>query len=92
MALILSLIYVSTKPENQYLHFDHITNNHGLTSNNVTCIYEDKEGFIWFGADEGLNLNNGQDIIVFKNDIQDSTSIHNSLIRSIVSDPITYNL
>ncbi len=92
VVLTLSLINVSAQPEKKFLYFDHINNNDGLSSNHVTCIYEDKEGFIWFGTDDGLNLFNGEEIIVFKNDVMDSTSLHNSVIRSIISDPITDNL
>jgi signal transduction histidine kinase/ligand-binding sensor domain-containing protein/CheY-like chemotaxis protein len=77
---------------NQFLYFDHISNNDGLSSNHITCIYEDKEGFIWFGTDDGLNLYNGEEIIVFKNVPEDSTSLHVNVIRSIVSDPVTDNL
>lgn len=90
--LTLILINASAQTEKQFLYFDHITNNHGLSSNHVTCIYEDKEGFIWFGTDDGLNLYNGEEIIVFKNDPEDSASLHINVVRSIVSDPITDNL
>ncbi len=79
-------------PKSQFLYFDHLSNNEGLSSNHITCIYEDDEGFIWFGTDEGLNLYNGEEIIVFKNDKNDSTSLHHNVIRSVVSEPVTGNL
>jgi len=89
---IVSLGNTWAQTEKQFLYFDHITNNDGLSSNHITCIYEDTEGFIWFGTDDGLNLYNGEDIVVFRNDLTDSTSLHVNTVRSIVSDPLTGNL
>ncbi len=90
--LMLNLVNLTAQPHHQFLYFDHLTNNEGLSSNHITCIYEDDEGFIWFGTDDGLNLYNGEEVIVFRNDPDDSTSLHYNTIRSIISDPVTGNL
>lgn len=78
--------------ENQYFYFNHYSNNEGLSSNRINCIYEDKEGFMWFGTDDGLNLYNSLETIVFKSDNNDSTSISNNDVQCVVSDPLTGNL
>ena len=36
-----------------------IGTDHGLTSNNVTVIYRDESGLMWFGTDGGLNTFDG---------------------------------
>lgn len=33
--------------------FTHFTEADGLCNNNVTCLYEDKKGNLWFGSDAG---------------------------------------
>ncbi|MDA3927922.1 MAG: hypothetical protein PF541_03125, partial [Prolixibacteraceae bacterium] len=74
------------------IYFKQLTNNDGLSSSKVNCIYEDSENYIWFGTEDGLNLYDGTTIRVFKFDPTDSTSIGNSSVSSIVSDPTNENL
>jgi ligand-binding sensor domain-containing protein len=35
------------------LHFEKVLDD-GLSNNYITCINQDKDGFIWFGTGEGL--------------------------------------
>lgn len=73
-------------------YFSHLTNNDGLSSSHVNCIYEDTDGFMWFGTEDGLNLFDGISIRVFKNIPNDSTSLCNNSVYSMVNDPGTGNL
>lgn len=93
-AFILLLVSIQTfaQPDNQYFYFNHYTNNDGLSSNRINFIYEDDEGFMWFGTDDGLNLYNGVETITFKHRDNDSTSLFNNNVQSITSDPVTGNL
>src|SRR5688572_2651813 len=54
-------------PTQGVFRFDAITNKfsqftkaNGLNSNNVSCMYEDKAGNIWFGTDEGVSKYDGK--------------------------------
>ncbi|HRY32573.1 MAG TPA: two-component regulator propeller domain-containing protein [Bacteroidales bacterium] len=60
--------------------------NNGLTQNTVYCIYQDKEGFIWAGTGDGLNLLKGQDIMTFRHDPSDPSSLANNVVRGIMED------
>lgn len=40
--------------------------NEGLSQNSVYAIYQDKEGFMWFGTADGLNRYDGDEIKVYK--------------------------
>ena len=42
------------------LFFEHLTTEDGLSHNYVQSIYQDKDGFIWLGSDNGLNRYDGQ--------------------------------
>ncbi|MFO7525641.1 MAG: two-component regulator propeller domain-containing protein, partial [Ignavibacteriaceae bacterium] len=35
--------------------FNHLTVENGLSQSAVTCIFQDKNGFMWFGTQDGLN-------------------------------------
>ncbi len=41
-------------PESSSLHFDYISSQPGLSRNRVWCIEQDRNGFMWFGTDNGL--------------------------------------
>lgn len=46
-----------------------------IANNKVNCIEEDRNGFIWFGTNEGLNLYAGYSLKVYKQIEGDSTTI-----------------
>jgi signal transduction histidine kinase/ligand-binding sensor domain-containing protein len=47
---------------NQSIKFKSITIQDGLSQNWVRCIYQDDQGFMWFGASGGLNRYDGYEI------------------------------
>lgn len=44
----------------QDLRFQHLTTDDGLSDNAITCILEDRAGYIWIGTEHGLNRYDGQ--------------------------------
>jgi ligand-binding sensor domain-containing protein/serine phosphatase RsbU (regulator of sigma subunit) len=67
--------------------FNHLTTNSGLSQSSVTCILQDKNGFMWFGTQDGLNRFDGYSFKIFKNSPSDSTSLSENFIFSIYEDP-----
>ncbi len=63
--------------------FDHLTIKDGLSQSSVTCILQDKKGFMWFGTQDGLNRYDGYNIKIFKNNPDDTTSLTDNFIFSI---------
>jgi ligand-binding sensor domain-containing protein len=39
--------------------FEHLTVEHGLSKNIVICLLQDRQGFMWFGTQDGLNKYDG---------------------------------
>ena len=78
----LSCVAQSSQP----VVFQKIDEENGLSDNNVQCIYKDKNGFIWIGTASGLNLLDGSEIAVFKNNPEDINSISNNNISAITGD------
>lgn len=63
-----------------------ITEQNGLSDNKVTCVYKDRNDFVWIGTASGLNLMNGSSITVFKQDPHHPNSISNNFINAIAGD------
>src|ERR1700712_3940086 len=73
-----------TQPAN--IKFTHFSTINGLSQSNVTCIIQDKMGFLWFGTQNGLNRYDGYQFTVYRNDPTDSGSLSNNYIKSLVED------
>lgn len=72
--------------EKQY-HFLHLDIKNGLSHNQISTIYKDKKGFMWFGTQEGLNKYDGYTFKVFRHDANNPTSISDDGINSIQEGP-----
>ena len=70
-------------PQADRIKFDHISIADGLSQSVVTCIYKDKEGFMWFGTQDGLNKFDGFKFTVYKSVPFDSTSLADNWIQAI---------
>ncbi|MGV8090552.1 MAG: two-component regulator propeller domain-containing protein [Mangrovibacterium sp.] len=49
------------------LYFTDVSVKDGLSQGVVYCIYQDKQGLMWFGTGDGLNRYNGYEFTIFKN-------------------------
>ncbi|MFL5741924.1 MAG: two-component regulator propeller domain-containing protein [Flavisolibacter sp.] len=58
----------------------------GLSNNAVTSIFQDHNGFMWFGTYDGLNLYDGYSFKIFRNIIGDNFSIGDNHISTIDGD------
>ncbi|MDR1181948.1 MAG: hypothetical protein LBL13_08220, partial [Bacteroidales bacterium] len=64
-------------------YFRHFGVEDGLPQNTVSCIFQDKQGFMWFGTKDGLSRYDGYTFRNFRHDKEDKNSIGNNFIRSI---------
>lgn len=58
----------------------------GLSNNAVTSIYQDHNGFMWFGTYDGLNRYDGYGFKTFRNIIRDSSSLSDNHVSVIQGD------
>ncbi|MEJ2354171.1 MAG: two-component regulator propeller domain-containing protein, partial [Anaerolineales bacterium] len=50
------------------LKFEHLSVEHGLSHSSVNCIFQDSQGFMWFGTDDGLNKFDGYTFRVYRHE------------------------
>jgi len=68
------------------LNFDFYSQEHGLSNNQIHCILQDKQGWMWFGTSQGVCRFDGYKFTTFKNDPEDSTSLKGNLVRVMFED------
>ena len=68
------------------IKFKHISIKDGLSQSSVNTIIQDKEGFMWFGTQDGLNKYDGYEFTVFKHLVDDTTTLTNSYINCLGMD------
>lgn len=66
--------------------FDHITSHDGLSQSTVNCIIQDRDGFLWFATNDGLNKYDGYSFKVYRNNKQDRTSLSSNDITYLMED------
>ena len=66
--------------------FENLTSADGLSQHDINCILQDKDGFLWFGTNDGLNKYDGYNFKVFKPSKNIKSSISGRIIQQMVSD------
>lgn len=85
--LITQAAGLSAQPAaSQQLRFGRIGMERGLSQATVFVTYQDSQGYLWFGTEDGLNKYNGYNFDVYKFDPTDSASVSNNIVRCIQED------
>lgn len=90
--LIMCLVLMScitaadTRAWEQSLRFDRLTTEDGLSDMRVDSIAQDQQGYMWFGAVDGLNKFDGYDFTFYAHDPDDPTSISGGQIIDLLVD------
>jgi signal transduction histidine kinase/streptogramin lyase len=86
IALLFFFISGIGKLQSQELDAKYLGIENGLSNNTVTTLFQDHNGFMWFGTYDGLNRFDGYEFRVFRNIIGDSNSISSNNINNICED------
>ena len=88
ISILLCIILFSTVNllSGQNLQFSHYKVSDGLSQSEILCIFQDSEGFIWVGTQNGLNKFDGYSFERFFNDPADTNTISNNWIFDITED------
>lgn len=66
-----------------YLRFEHLGVREGLSENAVLAIWQDSQGFLWFGTREGLNKFDGYHFSTYQADKNDPGALFDAHITAI---------
>ncbi len=72
--------------QNSQVKFTNYTIDDGLSLSSIYCILEDKQGFMWFGTEDGLNRFDGINFEIFRPNINEPSFISNKWIEGIFED------
>ncbi len=86
LTLVLLLTSNSVFSISSEISFDTFSQEDGLPNNQIQCIYQDHDGWMWIGTSQGLSRFNGYDFINFLPNSSDSNSIVGNLVRVIKED------
>jgi ligand-binding sensor domain-containing protein len=70
------------------IHFERISREQGLSQVSVLCIIQDRQGFMWFGTQDGLNKYDGYQFVIYRHDPGNINSLSGNYIRSIHEDTV----
>lgn len=84
LTILCPFSHLSAQPHD--LEFERISLEQGLSQSVVTCILQDRKGFLWFGTMDGLNKYDGYGFTVYKHDAQDANTISDNSITAIYED------
>lgn len=88
--IFISILIGSNFSFAQNIRFGQITVEDGLSNSYVNCLLQDRNGFIWFGTDDGLNRFDGYEIKIYRNNPDDLTSLSENIIWALFEDRSGY--
>lgn len=68
------------------LVFEHLTIDDGLSMNTVSSIIQDKQGYLWFATNDGLNRFDGYSFYVLKNQKNNPNSLSDNYVTDLALD------
>ncbi|MFO7368834.1 MAG: two-component regulator propeller domain-containing protein [Bacteroidales bacterium] len=71
------------------LNFRYLSTKDGLSYDNVLCIYQDRDGFMWFGTENGISRYDGNSFRNYYDLIKDTSSIFQQRTLAVCED--SYN-
>lgn len=84
---LLSLVApLSTNAQLQTLRFHHLTPTQGLAHEIVLSILQDRQGFLWFGTQRGLNRYDGYNFALYRHSLEDAHSLSNDTVQALYED------
>lgn len=68
------------------LEFDQWTTAHGLSQVSVFAMMQDREGYLWFATENGLNQFDGYQFTHYTHSLFDSNSLSDQLVYTMIED------
>ncbi len=76
----------ATSVYGQNIRFEHLSIEDGLSQSSVNAIMQDREGFMWFATQDGLNRYDGYRFKIYSPIPFDTTSLADNFVRHVFED------
>jgi signal transduction histidine kinase/ligand-binding sensor domain-containing protein/CheY-like chemotaxis protein len=83
---LLAVLYNPLTAQYDAPAFRHLTTEDGLSENHVNAIYQDEQGFMWFGTFDGLNRYDGYTVTTYKPDPNRANTLPGRLVFCLTGD------
>jgi len=83
-SVLLSFNFSTAQYDN--ISFTNLSSEDGLTQNTIHKIFQDSDGFFWFGTGDGLNKYDGFTFKLFDEDFENTSNLINKGIKFIDED------
>lgn len=74
-------------PSGSSLRFRHITLEDGLAQSSVQAVAQDRQGYMWFGTEDGLQRYDGYEFLTFHHDPEKPDSLADDDINALAVGP-----
>lgn len=86
LLILSSTIIFAARDPAVNIKFEHLSVGQGLSQNTISCILQDKKGFMWFSTQHGLNRYDGHTFKWYVNDPGNPKSLSNNVVISLYED------
>jgi len=86
IVFLLIMIPVILESNHREFLIQQISVESGISDKTITSIIQDKEGYMWFGTESGLNRYDGYSFKIFKNDPENQASISYNRISCLAME------
>lgn len=86
LCLALLILPGLARARSNHIIFSEISIEEGLSRSIVSCLVQDRRGFMWFGTEDGLNRYDGYRVRVLRHDPHEANSLSYNEILSILED------
>ncbi len=73
--IVIAWTAIVSAQQTHELQFSHLTSADGLSHHEVTYVFQDKQGFMWFCTKSGLNKYDGIEMTVYRHDPENQNSL-----------------
>ena len=86
LLLLITALHNLINAQQNFYNFEHFTVKNGLAHNNVYSIFQDHQGYLWFGTEDGLNKFDGYVFSTYRSLPKTDNSLATSNFGKIFQD------
>ncbi|HOY49138.1 MAG TPA: two-component regulator propeller domain-containing protein [Flavobacteriales bacterium] len=72
--------------QNQQLTFERVPSQKWLYQRNITCLTQDRDGYLWFGTNNGLYRFDGYSVTEYRHEAHNTNSLSHNNVNCIYAD------